>query len=628
MNFITQSNLQIDSHLAKYDFSRRFLNSVSTQISLKFSLIYLAIWGLGLIVFFFNPTLGLGVVMPGGGFAASSFPLLLMTLTLIIMGLTVFLWFATGNVLGPFVVWALAAAVSLRLNHGEVSPLLSSLIFAAGPLLLMGLWVIKYVTWRWQKFKLQKLNTNLSENILALNLTERPQKEGPLELTSQQMGQLRFFLDRALQPVSEFEGFEHLDDFQTAAVRYQINFISYALSMVQYKYLPALGAYLTDAQTNLKAKQEQPEIWRYWAKESLWGNLEISRDPIAKDNIMYSGFVATQMMMALKASPHSPDNFMGDLSGKDKGFAFSYTQETLILRLTTQYENAKFGLLPCEPNWIYPLCNFITAVAIRAYDTEHHSQYWTGLEKQFRKMADKEFLGHDGHFIPFKSSYTGLNAPQIGGLIMQTFPCFFLNVIYPDIAQRQWYIMRKGLEKRSLRRACWPIDVGNYKFSRAAAYGASALAAAEMGDADLKYQLLGLMNEDCAPLLDNGRYYYSKASLWANANAFMASLTSKGDFKRLMNNRSEKKGPFIKRADPNEILFSSAYQVKGHLFFTAHPQKNSEYKCIQVAGLKPKASYHLVFKNSVETIIADHRGEADINFALSSPQHFKLIPKP
>ena len=627
MNFIAQSNLQADNKLAPFGLTGRFGHSVSSRATLRMSLIYTGVWIVGLMILAVNPTLALAMVMPGGGFAASAYPLILIAATLGLFGVALFLWFATGNVIGPFVIWIAALLISLSMADRAVSPIYTSLAFAIVPVALAGLWALKYGLWQWRKVRLQALNVELSQIQVPLNPSEVTLTDEPRELSNTQMAQMRFFLDRALQPISEFEGFEHLDDFQTAAVRYQINFISYALSMAQYNCLPALGAYLTQAQVNLKAKQEQPEIWRYWAKESAWGNLELSRDPVAKDNIMYSGFVATQMMMALKASPHCPEGFMGKLGGKDKDFEFSYTQDQLIERLTEQYETAQYGLLPCEPNWVYPLCNFITAAAIRGFDTEHKTHHWEGIKHKFRHMTDQEFLGIDGHFVPFRSAYTGLATPQVGGLIMQTFPCFFLNSLYPDMAQRQWWLMRKGLKGRSLRRACWPIDVGNYNFSRAAAYAASALASAEIGDRDLKDELLSLMDEDCAPVLDNGRYYYSKASIWANANAFMAGLTSQGDFQRLMNNQSQKTGPFIDKADPDEIMFSSAYQQDGALFFKAHPQNGGGYKPLQIAGLKASATYQLIHQGGTTIITSNHLGKADINIALFSPSQFQLLPK-
>ena len=628
MNFILQSNLQENTSLARFNLGGRFRHSVSTHVTLRLSLIYMVIWGIGMMFYAVNPTLALALIMPGGGFATSVYPLAFIAGTAVLFGAALFLWFATGNVLGPFLIWIAALLISLGMADQAAPATMVYAICAIGPVAVISLWGLKFSLWQWRDIKLGRLNTQLNESALCSNTIEPRLEDKPRELSETQLAYMRFFLDRALQPISEFEGFEHLDNFQTAAIRYQINFISYALSMAQYNCLPALGAYLTQAQINLKAKQEQPEVWRYWGKESAWGNLELNRDPVAKDNIMYSGFVATQMIMAHKASPHSPDGFMGKLGGKDESFEFHYSQDQLIERLAAQYETARFGLLPCEPNWIYPLCNFITASAIAGYDTEHNAHHWGVIKDKFRLMADQEFLGLDGHYVPFRSSYTGLAAPQVGGLVMQTFPCFFLNALYPDIAKRQWQLMRKGLERRSLKRACWPIDVGNYNISRAAAYGASALAAAEMGDVDLKDKLLALMEEDCPPVFDNGRYYYSKASIWANANSFMAGLTSANSFQRMMNNQSQKSGPYIDQANPNEVLFSLAYQSNGGLIFKAHPQMQTKNMAIKIAGLKPSAAYQLAHNGGIMTRISNAAGSMDINIPLALPTQFQLSIKP
>ncbi len=113
---------------------------------------------------------------------------------------------------------------------------------------------------------------------------------------------MRFLLDRALQPVASYDGFEWLDQFQTAAVRYQLNFIGYALSMAQATRLPALGSYLNEAQRRLIDKQTDHRIWRYWAIENLWGNLRADPNPVVRENIMFTGFCATQIAMYHAAS--------------------------------------------------------------------------------------------------------------------------------------------------------------------------------------------------------------------------------------------------------------------------------------------------------------------------------------
>src|SRR5262249_41442767 len=122
------------------------------------------------------------------------------------------------------------------------------------------------------------------------------------ELSPHDLKLMRFLLDRALQPVENFDGFEWLDQFQTAAIRYQLNFIGYALALAQATRLPALRGYRDEAQRRLIDKQTDHRVWRYWALENFWGNLRTDRDPVARENIMFTGFCATQIAMYQAAS--------------------------------------------------------------------------------------------------------------------------------------------------------------------------------------------------------------------------------------------------------------------------------------------------------------------------------------
>ena len=72
--------------------------------------------------------------------------------------------------------------------------------------------------------------------------------------------------------VDAFAGFEWTEQFQTSAIRYQLNFMSYALSIAQARYLPAFQGYLADAQHNLILKQQNHRVWRYWQLENTTRN--------------------------------------------------------------------------------------------------------------------------------------------------------------------------------------------------------------------------------------------------------------------------------------------------------------------------------------------------------------------
>ena len=87
---------------------------------------------------------------------------------------------------------------------------------------------------------------------------------GPRELSERELQAVRYALDRALQPVGEFKGYTISDQFQPAALRYQINHLGYALGMVQCHYAPSFHGYLSQAQRNLIETYRVNRVWDYW----------------------------------------------------------------------------------------------------------------------------------------------------------------------------------------------------------------------------------------------------------------------------------------------------------------------------------------------------------------------------
>lgn len=70
------------------------------------------------------------------------------------------------------------------------------------------------------------------------------------EHTPEDLAHLRYALDLALQPLDSFAGFTKIDQFREAATRYQLNALSYSLSMAQFTRTPAFTGYLAEAQPN------------------------------------------------------------------------------------------------------------------------------------------------------------------------------------------------------------------------------------------------------------------------------------------------------------------------------------------------------------------------------------------
>jgi len=594
-------------------------------------LIYLMLYSLGVLLVISFPNcpfsaFGHSLVFPGLGFL-SGFPLenstniidfTLFCLSFAALGLAGFLWFATGNVVLPPIVWMAISTGSYvwqnRKPNTEFDPWVTVLAFSFGPALIGSLYFYRRVTLKRGIVRRKKMNEMLS---VEASKTKVEVREKSNELSLSDLKHMRLLLDRALQPVDQFEGFEWIDQFQTSAVRYQINFISYALSLAQANYMPDFTGYLSQAQNNLKAKQENHRIWKYWQLENLWGNLRSGADPVAHDNIMYSGFVGAQLAYARQSNLRNIDNLNG-LNGRGGRTEFSYSQDQIIRVLVSQYEEAGFGLLSCEPNWVYPLCNAITATAIRAHDASNNTDYWGRISEGFRQTLETEFITPSGHFVPFRSNYTGFAPPQVGGAVMQAFPCFFLNSVLPDIAQRQWKTLQIDMNGKSWRKKLWPADVGNYGFSRASSYAATALAAREMGDNKTADLLLEYMDDECPQIERQGIIHNSRASLWANANAFMAKTSKKNALRTLVTNvvPANSQQPFLAEVEPAEVLIAKARFENGVLSIVAYPSQYPGFKQLKIAGLTPYGTYQLNSRR-LESFEAKSDGTQTINFHLN-----------
>ena len=227
-----------------------------------------------------------------------------------------------------------------------------------------------------------------------LDHATRPQVD---ELSPDDLAALRYALDRALQPVDQFNGFNFIDQFQPSAIRYQINNLGYALSLANYVRLPAMRGYLHEAQRNLIEKKKEHVVWKYWALESLWGNFRHEPNPIARDNVMYSGWYAAQIGLFEAATGDGRYAEPGAVTlTASNGTAYVNDYGSIVGTLAANERDSEFCLFPCEPNWIYPLCNNQAALGIRLHDRLHGTRYWQGVESEYRQHLEQEFIDVDG----------------------------------------------------------------------------------------------------------------------------------------------------------------------------------------------------------------------------------------
>ena len=545
---------------------------------------------------------GLGLILPGGGFAvlggATGAGLLL--LSLLLFGAGVFLWFATGNVLAPPLVW-LGAAVGAAAMATDAAGGTALLAIPSLPLLA---------------FALLAARPRRGPSPPPPPFAALPTPPAPV--TADDLARLRFALDRALQPVAAFDGFQWIDQFQPAGMRYQLNFAGYALALANHR-LPAFRGYLHEAQRRLIEKQRDWRVWRYWRLEEAWGNLRLNADPIPRDNIMYTGFVGAQIAWFQAATGDArysePGAFVLETPG---GQVFAHDLHTMTEALMRGWRASPYTLMPCEPNWVYPMCNAIGANAVRARDVQEGTALWPSVAGAFEQGLTRELMDADGHPLPFRSTLTGLAPPAIGGAAADATPALFLNGVLPDLAARIWSVGRARMLRPDgtlERRRFWPVDTGDYRFSRAASCTAVAAAATELGDPEVAALALDLLDAECPPCTEGGVVHRGNASVFAHFVELMARFGGPGALAGLTGDGLPRPaGPVMETMDYPAILVSRADWEAGALVLTLHSQAGTV--ALPLSNCRPHARLAV---NGTVAGTADASGRATLTVPLDGP---------
>lgn len=571
--------------------------------------------------------IGLGFVFPGAGFLAHAdlcsglgqAGAALMAFAA--FGLALVLWFGTGNILAPPAAWLATAMIAGVTSQGGMRPGAATEVLtgAAAAFALAGLAALCwFLAARRQRVRDNAWLADMADKSETV-FTAAPACP-QAEMTLEHIQRLRFAIDRALQPVDQFQGFEKRDQFQTAATRYQLNFLAYGIALTQARYTPAFGGYLHNAQIALLDKQRQHTVWKYWRLENLWGNLRRDPDPTARENIMFTGFVALQMALFAASTGRADFRQAGRFTlVHPNGRRFAHDAHSLVDCMQREFRLADFCLIACEPNWVYPLCNAIGVNAILALDAQAGGQRWQAHARDFRHHLETEFLDGFGRYIPCRSARTGLPFPAIGGAMPLAMPCFFLNPIAPDLARRQWLLLRRRLFDRAgtfRRRAFWPVDTGNYGFSRASAYAATALAAAELGDEQVYAECMRGLDDECPAVLKDGVIHRSRASVWAHGVELMARAGARDAFCGLITAPPAHGGVRLEGLDYPDVLVASAHADHDALHAVLYAGRDEGPQIVGLAGLVPHSAYRVT--GALEAMVtADAGGMAQLTVMLA-----------
>ncbi|MDB5502878.1 MAG: hypothetical protein JWR89_2780 [Tardiphaga sp.] len=553
---------------------------------------------------------GWGLWLPGAGFVAvGGAAIWLFPLTLVIFVLSCALWLLCGAVILPPIIWIAAASVSYAMAGDSVSEWTWLIV----PGVALTLYALHRYVLHWNYQTAVELGRKRAAALpAALAELDAVQSLAPdanaHELTCDEIAGARYIFDRALQPVGQFEGFTRIDNFQLAGLRYQLNYISYGLAMLQRKYLPNFHGYLNQAQRYAIESLTSPEVCGYWTWENAWGNLSLNPDPVGtKDDVMLAGL----SLSALTCYAENTGDLQYQKSGalqfkpfKHRRRTYGHNAQSFVDWITWNWDHAIYYLYACEPHWVFPICNSYALCGVKPFDRTNGTSIAAAVYPPFMRGLEGEFIAPGGGLQPELSSLVGISPfwnvtqMQMDNLLSVS---QVINAIHPGYA-KLWYVLARheyleltatGLE---LKQGSWSdcTDFGNYQQNPGMALGTIALAAREHGDDIIAEAALRKAAELLTPVTTPGVLAYQDISNTANINLAVARWARRDHWLDVINFAPRPgaiTGPILSDCAYPDVLVARAISNGTDLNLVLYDGKQPGRFPIRIARLSPGRSY-------------------------------------
>jgi hypothetical protein len=573
---------------------------------------------------------GVGLWFPGAGFlAAGGWWAALTPIVLIIFVLSLVAWFGAGfTTLLPFVWLGSALLAGWAATGSSVS---APGVIVAAALVIAGVVALQVLSRRSRKTVARRRAERLEYLPKATTQAQKsaavPPSQEQLELDTDTLAGLRYIIDRGLQKPGDFTGYDKIDQFQTGSLRYQINYLGYALAVTQAHYTPNFHGYLTRAQRGFIDTYLDKQVWGYWAWENAWGNLRLNSDPVGKDNIMLTGFFGLQV--GLYSALTGDDRYL-----RPGGLSFGKHQHSLhdiTDSLMKGFRSAPFGLFACEPNWTYTACNFRGMGALQVYDRITGTHHFDEIADNFKHRLETEFVHPDFGMVSLKSMHTGIDLPFP---LPDAVPAVYLNSMFPDIAMRYWAILRTeafaqeaGQLKPVLPKGA--VDMGNYKPGYGLAMESLYGAAREFGDAEAAAAAKLALDTLCDPVTEDGVFRYRKMSNAVNACVTIDRQLHHGFWRETVlrpTPDSALTGPILDEVAYPDVLVARATSDGQDLHLVLHPGRDTGPQVLKLARLQPNRTYRV--SGAVDdSVAADNYGHAEIAVNLHGRTEVRVRPE-
>ncbi len=286
-------------------------------------------------------------------------------------------------------------------------------------------------------------------------------------LSDAELGHLRNIVSLAQQDLDDWTGFEGRDQKGMEAYRYQIAFMTYALTLQQYNSVPAYRDLYEDTIDRLIARMLEKPVWDFWEEVSQSsrsfdpdydGPRPAKRDPVGEKNIMYSGHVVHMIAlyeMLYRDMKWSAENALSFRWSSDESYDYSYADLVDIINremLAPRLKNGKdSGAMECEPNLVFPECNQHPTLAFMLFDRLRETDYGSRTKKALKGFFDDTAMNnpetaHTAAYYMVKQDKT-LRIPMVNsasadgwtGAFMHAWDPEYINSLYE--AQRDSYVL-------------------------------------------------------------------------------------------------------------------------------------------------------------------------------------------
>jgi len=224
---------------------------------------------------------GLSCLFPGAGFLAVGGILgaIGLALSVAVLPLSIFAWFGAGGLAFVLANWIVPAVISTSIaRHSVWEP--------AGPIaILLVVALIMFVIRGGRSRQARALKLRDKRNVL-LDTEEAAWKTRALpipdvgekrEMSLDDLRMFQHFVQVANQAVDDWSNYNRIDQFQTAALRYQLYGLQWTLALVQKHWMPNFHGYLKSGQQKVIDKSTTQDVMNYWKWESLWGKFTLVR---------------------------------------------------------------------------------------------------------------------------------------------------------------------------------------------------------------------------------------------------------------------------------------------------------------------------------------------------------------